>query len=372
MRVTCLFSALLFGSALFAQITLDPLVTTTVCNGEAFEVTFQIAGTYDPGNVFNVELSDAAGSFASPTTIGMMNGTSAGSISCNPIGADGTGYRVRVVSTAPVDLSSASIEVLTLANPNAGMDASVTLCGAPSSIDIGSLLNGNPDPGGTWTIVAGTGILVGPDGPYVGLTYGSNILAYTVDVAGCTSTATLTIDCVEPPNAGVSGAIVLCSTDPPVNLFDHLGGTPYSGGAWTSPGGNSVSGTFGPSSDPPGIYSYIVAGAPPCANDAATVLITVTQAANAGSDASITICDSDAPLLLIDQLGGTPAPSGSWAFNSVAHAPVFVPGTDVAGCYVYTVPGSAPCLAEQSNVCITVNNCFQQPGSEFHPPYPDE
>ena len=133
-----------------------------------------------------------------------------------------------------------------------------------------------------------------------------------------------------------------------------------------------MSGVFDPSNDPAGIYSYTVVGTPPCANETAQVAISVAQAANAGSDAAITICDSDAPLLLIDQLSGTPAPSGSWAFNSVPHSPVFVPGTDAAGCYVYTVPGSAPCLAEQSSVCVTVNNCFQQPGSEFHPPYPDE
>ncbi|MBS1773130.1 MAG: gliding motility-associated C-terminal domain-containing protein [Bacteroidetes bacterium] len=54
-----------------------------------------------PGNAFTVELSNASGSFASPTVIGSVTSTTAGSIACTipPSVPYGTGYRVRVKSS---------------------------------------------------------------------------------------------------------------------------------------------------------------------------------------------------------------------------------------------------------------------------------
>jgi len=49
-----------------------------------------------------VELSNAAGSFASPSTIGTLTATGSGTVTATmPTTAQGTGYRVRVVSTNP-------------------------------------------------------------------------------------------------------------------------------------------------------------------------------------------------------------------------------------------------------------------------------
>lgn len=355
-----------------AQITLDPLVTTTVCSGTAFDVSFQALGTYDPGNVFSVQLSDATGDFSLPLNIGSIPGIASGTISCTAPGADGSGYRVRVASSSPVEVSAASTEILQFANPNAGMSTAMSLCGVSASLDLTNILNGSPDAGGVWTIVAGTGILVGPDGPYIGLTYGSNILEYTVDLAGCTASSQVTVNCVEPLGAGLDAVIVLCSNDPPISLFQNLGGSPNAGGAWTAPTNDPVANTFDPYTGLPGVYRYTVANTPPCANDTATLAIAINQAPNAGSNASVAICASDAPFAMISQLLGSPAPGGTWTFNSIPHAPVFVPGTDVSGVYTYTVLGNSPCANATATLTITVNNCFQQPGNEFHPPYPDE
>jgi plastocyanin len=58
---------------------------------------------FDPANVFTAQLSDAAGSFASPLTIGTLNGATVGSINAvipNNTNA-GTAYRIRVVSSNP-------------------------------------------------------------------------------------------------------------------------------------------------------------------------------------------------------------------------------------------------------------------------------
>lgn len=90
--------------------TSNPLITASVnggtsvfCGGDAIEVDYTVTDvTLNMGNTFTLELSDETGSFASPTNIGSMNGTSmTGSITGTiPAGATpGMGYRVRVNSS---------------------------------------------------------------------------------------------------------------------------------------------------------------------------------------------------------------------------------------------------------------------------------
>lgn len=64
-----------------------------------------------PGNQFIVELSNATGSFASPTTIKVLTNTTS-PVSSNfvlPSNVYGDGYRIRVRSTAPVKVSPSSL-----------------------------------------------------------------------------------------------------------------------------------------------------------------------------------------------------------------------------------------------------------------------
>lgn len=76
---------------------------TPYCVGDNFQVKFKAYGNFESGNVFQLELSDASGSFASPSIIGtfpsvfggVLTGTIPGSITA------GTGYRVRITSTLP-------------------------------------------------------------------------------------------------------------------------------------------------------------------------------------------------------------------------------------------------------------------------------
>lgn len=62
------------------------------------------SAAFNAGNVFTAQLSNAAGSFAAPITIGTLTSTAGtGSIPCRiPPGiAAGTGYRIRIVSSSP-------------------------------------------------------------------------------------------------------------------------------------------------------------------------------------------------------------------------------------------------------------------------------
>ncbi|MEP7317833.1 MAG: T9SS type A sorting domain-containing protein [Panacibacter sp.] len=86
------------------SIVVNSVTKKTVCAKDGFNVSYQANGTYNAGNVFNVQISDATGSFTSPVTIGSFAGTGNSIISCAlPASVPaGTGYKVRVTSTNPV------------------------------------------------------------------------------------------------------------------------------------------------------------------------------------------------------------------------------------------------------------------------------
>jgi hypothetical protein len=72
---------------------------------DAGSVAYTGTGTFNPGNTFTVEMSDASGNFTPPIVVGSISSTAlSGSIPINiPAGTPtGTGYRFRVVSSNPV------------------------------------------------------------------------------------------------------------------------------------------------------------------------------------------------------------------------------------------------------------------------------
>jgi hypothetical protein len=87
----------------------SPTIATSAISGSPFtiassvSVPFTVTGAFPAGNIFTAQLSDANGSFSSPTSIGTLSGTGSGAITGTiPSVAAGTGYRIRVVSSNPV------------------------------------------------------------------------------------------------------------------------------------------------------------------------------------------------------------------------------------------------------------------------------
>lgn len=72
---------------------------TTFCPDQNFNLNYTTTMSHSAGNVFYAELSDAAGSFSSPTIIGSVTSVTSGSIPCSMTAAPGTGYKIRVRST---------------------------------------------------------------------------------------------------------------------------------------------------------------------------------------------------------------------------------------------------------------------------------
>lgn len=70
----------------------------------------------------------------------------------------------------------------------------------------------------------------------------------------------------------------------------------------------------------------------------ATITVTMCPSCTAGSDATISVCSSNAAFPLYTLLGGDPCPNGTWtAPNGIPFSGIFVPGLDPAGIYLYTV-----------------------------------
>ncbi len=111
----CRFCLSFLLSFALAGIAFGQSISTTdfpnpvsLCPGTAFFVPYSITGSFNAGNEFRVQLSDASGNFIdgdnSSNIIGSVSSINAGAITAtlSDNQATGTGYRVRVVSTSPV------------------------------------------------------------------------------------------------------------------------------------------------------------------------------------------------------------------------------------------------------------------------------
>lgn len=311
---------------------LDSAVSVCSTDG-ALSLFLSLAGTPDAGGSWTDALGTAQSGVFTP-------GTSVAGV-----------YTYTVTGLSPCTSAVATVTVTQNTAPDAGVNASVSLCSSDPQFTLVDELLGNPDAGGTWS---------GPNGPQGGLfTPGTDIAgAYTYTVSGIApciaDNATLNISVAQAPNAGLNGDTTVCSNNAPFQLITRLGGAPDANGAWTGPGGLAHNGLFVPGIDAPGQYSYKVVGSAPCVDDLAVVEVTVVQAPSAGSNGSLTVCSDATSVDLFLQLGGTPTTGGTWVRpNGTAHSGTYQPGSDPGGTYTYTVVGATPCASASASVQVT-------------------
>lgn len=79
------------------------LATTTFCSGAAAVISYTATGTFNTGNVFGAELSDASGNFSAPKVIGQDTSITSGviNITIPDSLSSGQTYRIRIVSDNP-------------------------------------------------------------------------------------------------------------------------------------------------------------------------------------------------------------------------------------------------------------------------------
>jgi gliding motility-associated-like protein len=309
--------------------------STTVCANAAAFALFDLLG----GSPWTTGAWTAPG--GGPSSGTFTPGTSAPGI-----------YTYTVTGLAPCAPASSTVTVGVVAPPNPGTNGSVTVCSNDGPVNLFALLGGSPQAGGSWTAPGG-----GPhSGTYLpGSQVGGN---YTYTVPGTPPcgplSAVVQVNRVIAPNAGTNGTITVCSTNGPFDMLGVLGGNPNGTGFWLNSSNQSVSGTFTPGTTSAGTYTYVVPGTAPCVNDSAFVTVVVNQAPNAGANATIQVCSTDAAFPLFNVLGGTPNPGGSWTRpNGTPHSGTYTPGTSQPGGYTYTVQGLTPCLNATAVVTVS-------------------
>jgi hypothetical protein len=102
--------------------TSSNLGSTAFLPGDAISIPFNANGTYNNGNTFTAQLSDATGYFGNPTNIGSITATNSNtaiSATLPNVITNGTAYRIRVISSNPVQVGSdngSNLSILNLVN----------------------------------------------------------------------------------------------------------------------------------------------------------------------------------------------------------------------------------------------------------------
>ncbi|MGJ8591292.1 MAG: gliding motility-associated C-terminal domain-containing protein [Aquaticitalea sp.] len=304
----------------------------TFCgNGTPTDLFDSLGGTPDAGGAWSPALTSGTGLF-------------------DP-NVDAAGvYTYTITGIPPCMDVMATVTVTLTPPPNPGTNSAVPFCGNETPTDLFNSLGGTPEAGGTWSpaLSSGTG-LFDPNLDPAGI--------YTYTVVGTPpcldATATVTVTLTPPPNAGTNGAVNFCGNGTTTDLFDSLGGTPETGGTW-SPALSSGTGLFDPNLDPAGVYTYTIAGTPPCLDATATVTVTLTPPPNAGTNGAVTFCDTGIPTDLFVSLGGAPETGGTWSPALSSGTGLFDPNLDPAGVYTYTIIGTPPCLDATATVTVTI------------------
>ncbi len=312
--------------------------TLTICeDAPAVDLFLALGGTPDRGGVWTPTLSSGTGVF-------------------DPAVDSGGTYTYQFSAADSCSSTSSNVVVTLETAPNAGISGSIELCIIDAPIDLITVLGGTPDLGGIWTptLTSGTGVF----NPRIDL---AGTYTYTVGAnSNCnfTDSATSTVTIQPIPNAGRNGSLSICENLSPVDLFDSLGGFPTTGGTW-NPVLASGSGIFDPTVDAPGRYTYSIFSGNPCNITAtASVIVTILELPDAGVDANLDLCSTDAAVDLFTILGGTPDAGGVWSPALSSGSGVFDPSLDTAGVYTYTVAPIAPCT---TNASATATVTIQTP-----------
>lgn len=182
---------------------------------------------------------------------------------------------------------------------------------------------------------------------------------------GDTYTLISTYELEIAPNlsAGSNASTTICSGGSSINLFSLLGGTPSSSGVWSGPSllSGAELGTFNPTSNLGGLYTYTVAGISSCPDAAATVNVILEAESNAyiiypGSPYCKNLTVPQAPSISGTSGGSFSSAPAGLSINASTGA--IVPSTSAAGTYTitYSIPAAGACPAFSATTSIVINN----------------
>jgi large repetitive protein len=248
------------------------------------------------------------------------------------------------------------VDVTIYQSPNAGSPATpIVACSANTNVNLNTGLDGSQDAGGVWQDIDGTGALTGNIFDATLVTPGTYQFTYYVTAsAPCVDdSTTITVTVETPLNAGTNAVLDVCSNNGTTDLFTLLGSA-NAGGTW-SPALASGTGGFNPLVDAPGTYMYSLTNS--CGTVTSSVVVTVTQAPNAGTNSATNICVIDGVTNLFTFLGSSAQTGGTWSPALASGTGEFNPLLDTAGVYTYTVTAISPCAPDSSaQITVTISD----------------
>lgn len=250
-------------------------VTGPFCDGSSVSVNFVTNGlTFNTGNTFTAQLSDANGNFSSPITLGTVTSTTAQTIT-GTIPAStpfGNGYRIRVVSSNPSNIGISNGTNININVPAVNLGPDASFCPNDSVTLTG--------PVGASTYVWSTGTTSPNE-----VVFNAGTYSLTVSNGVCSAADTVVLSHLTSPSISLSDTINGCGANMTLNA-----GSGFSGYAWST-GGNSATTTV----SYPSSYSVTVTGTNNCTNADTVYARLVNPTINNGADT--TICAGDSVLL---------------------------------------------------------------------------
>lgn len=334
---------------------------TQLCAGATINVPYTVQNiTFVPGNTFTLQLSDAAGSFASPVNIGSVTSTTGGNVQGTiPAGTPpGTGYRLRLVSSNPSHISN--------------MTGNITISAAPTGITVGS--NSPVCAGGTINLTSSSttpGVSYSWSGPVsysaatqnatrTGVTMPmSGFYTVTVNNNGCTAKDSVLVNVNPALNINATSNSPICTGGTlTLNIFGGGGGgTTYN---WYGPNSftaNTQNATIpGVTAAAAGIY-MAVANNGPCTDTAYTTVVLGTPPAAPVAGSNSPVCSGNSINLTASST--TPGVTYSWTgpggYNTMVQNPTRTNATlAMSGTYTVTAAVGA-CPAAPVTTQVVVN-----------------
>ncbi|WP_207434270.1 cohesin domain-containing protein [Sabulibacter ruber] len=356
-------------------ITTSALSNNSLCAGSSVSVAFTRQGSYTSNNTFSVQLSNASGSFASPTVIG----TGAASPIAATIPAttvQGTGYRIRVVSSSPAITGTDNGSNITISTlPSAPTISSVERCG-PGTVTLTA--SGAPTGGSyRWYTVAtgGTAISGATAATYTTPSLSATTTYYvaTANSAGCESSRVAVVATVVPAltNNTISAAQTICSGSVPAQLT----GTQPTGGSGTytyqwerSADGTTfapISGATGQNYSPAALTAdtwfrrKVTSGNSCPVNVSATVKVTVSPVPASPVLSNAAICNGEKATLAVNSPNTaytyrwyTVATGGTAFFTGSSYTTATLSASTT---YYVEAASTAGCVSGRTAVTVTVN-----------------
>ena len=331
----------------------------SVCPGGAVSIAYTVSASFAAGNTFSAQLSDATGVFPiKPVAIGTLASVTSGTINATiPSSiAAGTGYRVRVLASAPAQTGSTSLASLTV---NAPLSPGITTPVAYCVNQVASPLVATPSAGGTlqWYALNGTSTSATAPTPD---TKSAGPTSYSVSqvVGGCESArSVITVNVSTGPNAPGVSSVSYCIGQSATSLT----ATPLPGAALTwytstsASAGSSIAPT--PSTKTAGTTVYYVSqriGS--CESLRASLVVTVNGAPDAPTAIAPAPYCAGAVATSLTATGQNLKWYGTAATGGTSSSVATIPNTAAAGTLDYYVSQTVGgCESARTGIVVVIN-----------------